>query len=78
MNILDTLKGKKIMVETDMGVSVELEIKEVKEEHHSEDLEPATPANDWWPPSRNWTNYRVIFTTGKSKVYNSLTEINFY
>jgi hypothetical protein len=75
MQILDLLKGKKMKVETDMGVKVELIIKEVKEEHHSEDLEPATPENDWWPNSRDWTTFQVFFTNGRSKTYSSLSEI---
>lgn len=75
MKILDLLKGRKMKVETDMGVEVELIIKEVKEEHHSEDLEPATRANDWWPASRDWTTFVVYFTNGRSKTYSSLSEI---
>jgi hypothetical protein len=75
MNILDLLKGKFMMVETDMKVFVELEIKEVKEENHSEDLEPATAKNDWWPPSRDWTTYTVFFTNGAKKKFSSLQEI---
>ena len=75
MNILDLLKGKKIIVSTEVGVDVELEIKEVKKNHHSEDLAPATRENDWWPPSRDWTTYTVYFTNGHSKNFSSFTEI---
>lgn len=76
MNILELFKGKKMKVMTDMGVEVELTIKEVKENKCSEDLEPATSANDWWPASRDWTEYIVEFTTGKTKKFDSLTQIN--
>lgn len=75
MNVLELLKGKKMLVMTEAKVEVELEIKEVKQENHSEDLEEATPANDWWPKSRDWTTYRVYFTNGYSKEYRSIEEI---
>ena len=78
MKVFDLLVGKKMMVETDMGVTVELEIQEVKENHHSEELAPATKANDWYPPTRDWTTYTVTFTTGKTKTINSLNEINVF
>jgi hypothetical protein len=48
MNILDLLSGKKVDIMTDAKVMVQLEIKSVKEVPDSEDLAPATPANDWW------------------------------
>ena len=75
MEILDLLKGRKMIVHTDVGVDVELTIKEVNEDHHSENLEPSTPANDWWPASRDWTTYTVTFTNGHTKTYHSLSEI---
>lgn len=75
MDVLDLLKGKKILVKTDVGVEVELEIKEVKEQNHSQALEPATRENDWWPASRDWTTYKVTFTNGHSKEYSSIKEI---
>lgn len=53
MNLLELLKGKEMMVETDMKVPVKLTIKEVKWNSHSVDLEPATRENDWWPASRD-------------------------
>jgi hypothetical protein len=76
MKVLDLLKGKTIKVKTDVGVEVPLVIKEVKEDHHSQDLEPATRENDWWPASRDWTTYRVTFTNGYSKEYSSLNDLN--
>lgn len=75
MNLLDLLVGKKMKVMTDMKVEVELEIKKVEEKHHSQDLEPATAANDWWPASRDWTTYTVYFTNGSTKVFSSINEI---
>lgn len=75
MNLLDLLKGKKMSVMTDMKVAVELTIKEVKEERHSEDLEPATRENDWWPATRDWTTYTVIFENGATKTFSSVSEI---
>lgn len=75
MDILTLLKGKKMKVMTDMNVEVELTIKEVKQNRHSEDLEPATQANDWWPPSREWQTYTVYFTNGANKTYHSIYDI---
>jgi hypothetical protein len=75
MNVLYLLKGKKMRVMTDMKIEVELEIKEVKEVPHSEDLEPATQANDWWPDSRDWKTYVVHFTNGAQKEFHSLHDI---
>lgn len=66
------------MVLTDVGVVVELEIKEVVHNRHSEDLEPSTAANDWWPKSREWSTYTVRFTNGHSKNYSSIEEIKVF
>ncbi len=76
MNVLELLRGKHMMVKTDVGVDVELQIKEVVENHHSQDLEPSTAANDWWPATRDWTTYTVKFANGYSKQYDSLNQIN--
>lgn len=78
MNIFELLKGKKMIVETDMGVNVELEIKEVTCEHHSVETGPSTRENDWWPPTREWDTYKVTFTNGKHKEYSSIENIKFF
>lgn len=75
MTPLDLLKGKKMMVMTDMNVEVELTIKEIKENKHSENLEPSTRENDWWPASRDWSDYTVSFTNGAKKTFSSLDSI---
>lgn len=75
MDLLDLLVGKKMKVMTDMKVEVELEIKKVECEKHSQDLEPATRENDWWPTSRDCTNYKVYFTNGSTKVFDSIKQI---
>ncbi len=75
MDVLELLVGKRMDVMTDMKVSVRLEIKEVKQNNHSQDLEPATQANDWWPQSRDWTTFTVTFTNGATKKFNSINEI---
>lgn len=75
MEINDLLKGKVIDVLTDTRVTVQLEIASAKEVHHSEDLAPATAANDWWPPSRDWTTIDIEFTNGFKKSYGSISEI---
>lgn len=76
MNIYDLLKGKKVNVKTDVGVTVQLEIQSVTPEKHSEDLEPATRENDWWPKSREWETIRVRFTNGSAKTYSSIEDID--
>ena len=76
MKIWDLLIGRKVRVMTDMKVEVELVIKSINENKHSEDLEPATAANDWWPASRDWKNYSVKFENGATKVYDNLDQIN--
>jgi len=76
MNVLDLLKGKTVNIMTDAKVMVQLEIKNATEEHHSQDLGPATRENDWWPPSREWTTIDVEFTNGFKKSYQSLNEID--
>lgn len=78
LTVLDLLKGKKMMVETDMKVMVELEIKEVVEDRQSRDLEPSTRENDWYPAQETWTNFIVRFTNGASKTFRSLSEIKVF
>ncbi len=79
MELTDLLKGKMVNVMTDAKVVVQLEIESVEEksELHSRDLEPATRANDWWPPSETWMTswVNVKFVNGFVKKYNSLKEI---
>lgn len=75
MEVLELLKGKKMMIETDMKVMVELEIASVKEEVHCRDVGPSNAANDWWPAQERWTTYDVTFTNGSRKTYHSLSEI---
>lgn len=78
MKILELLKGKKMMVETDMKVTVELEIQEVTENRHSEDLEPSTAKNDWWPATKDWITYTVKFTNGSYKEFSNLNDIKIH
>ncbi len=75
MNIFDTLKGKTVKVESDMG-PVELTIAEVKEEHRSVETGESNASNDWWPETREWVEYKVTFTNGKSKIFQSLSSID--
>ncbi len=76
MELTQFLKGKKVKYMTDARVEVILEIDSAKEEFHSEELEPSTPANDWYPAMRSWTVLVVTFTTGFKKSYNSFKDIN--
>lgn len=65
-----------MMVNTNLNVMVELEIKEIKEIHHSEDIGQSTKENDWWPDQRQWTSFNVTFTNGNIMSFGSLNEIN--
>ena len=75
MDILELAKGKKIIIKTEVGVDVELEIKEIKANHHWQDIGESNAANDWWPETREWTTYTVFFTNGYNKTYSSMSEI---
>ena len=75
MTPLDLLKGRKMIVETDMKTHSELEIKEVIEHRHSRDIGESTRENDWWPETKEWTTYEVVFTNGAKKIVDSLSEI---
>ena len=77
MNVHDLLKGKKVKVMTEVKVEVMLEIDSIERNLHSEDLEPSTPQNDWWPATRDWYTYTVKFTNGAKKEYRSIEEIEF-
>ena len=78
MNIFDLFKGRKIVVETDIGVDVTMEIESVVERHHSRQITPDTPDNDWWGESENWSTYDVKFTNGHTKSYNNLSDIKIF
>jgi len=75
MKVLDLLVGRKMKIMTDVLVEVELEIASVEEQHHSQDLEPSTSKNDFWPASRDWTTYEVKFTNGSRKSFQNLSDI---
>lgn len=75
MDLLDLAKGKKIIVHTEVGVDVELTIKEIKQNNHSRDVGESNAANDWWPDSIEWTTFTVFFTNGHSKNYDSMSQI---
>ena len=76
MKPMDLLKGKIALVMTDAKVVVELEIKDVKQNNHSKDLEESGPHNDWWHKTRDWTTFDVRFVNGFVKSYKSLNEID--
>ena len=77
MTILDLMKGKTITHKTDAKVDVDLIIESVKEEVRVIQIEPDTPANDWWGASENRRVYVVTFTNGFIKEYSFLSEIKF-
>ena len=79
MNILDLLKGKVALVNTDMNVEVELIIREVVENtsNWSRETEPATLENGWWPSEVHGssTEYVVHFVNGVTKRYGRIGDI---
>lgn len=60
------LIGKKLRHRNRYGRTVVLEIEDIKTTNHSEDLEPRTQKNDWWPPTRDWTVTKIHFVDGSS------------
>jgi hypothetical protein len=80
MELTDLLKGKMVNIMTDAKVVVQLEIESVEQhtQYHSEDLEPSTQANDWWPATRDWTTswIAVKFVNGYTKKYESFKQID--
>lgn len=76
MKLTDFLKGKKVNYKTDAGVIVQLEIKSVKEVHHSRDVGPSNAQNDWWPAQETWYTWDVEFTTGFKKSYDTIEAID--
>jgi hypothetical protein len=75
MKLLDLLIGKSINYMTEAKVKVPLEVKSVKEVHHSRDVGPSNAGNDWWPPQETWITIDIEFTNGFKCSYRSLAEI---
>lgn len=75
MKLLELLVGKTIMVMTDVGVAVPLVVASIEECKTSVNLEPPSPANDWWPMSEDIITYVIVFTNGVKKTYNSINAI---
>jgi len=76
MNVFELLVGKKMEIETDMKVMVELEIKSVEPKGHSREITPSTRDNDWWGETQTWDTYIVEFTNGSNKEFRNLTDID--
>lgn len=70
MTISEILKkaliGKKLRHRNQYNRTVVLEIEDIKTITRSQELEPATPANDWWPTTTDWTETRIYFVDGSS------------
>ena len=64
-----------MLVETDLKVKVELEIESIEPQHHSRQITPNTPENDWWGESEDWTTYTVKFTNGARKEFANINDI---
>jgi hypothetical protein len=74
-NCIDLLKGHKVKIMTDMKIEVVLEIDSITSIPHTRVIKPATRENDWWGEDQTWTTYKVTFTNGATKEYDSLTAI---
>lgn len=70
MTLSDILKnalvGKKLRHKNQYGKTVILEIEDIKTHNYSEKIGPSTPENDWWPPTRDWSETRIYFVDGSS------------
>jgi len=71
------LIGKKLKHRNQHGRDVILEVENVENitKSGSVDLEPATQANDWWPPSRDWSEsyIEVTFVDGSKVKFDNGT-----
>jgi len=74
-NCIDLLIGHKVKIMTDMKIEVELEIAGIKSIPHRREITKSTQANDWWGEDQTWTTYRVTFTNGATKEFDSLESI---
>lgn len=75
MNIYELLVGKKVKIETDMKVEVELEIASVEVKNHEREITPSTRENDFWGESLYWDTYLVTFTNGAKKEFDKIHHI---
>src|SRR5688572_27047732 len=75
MNILDTLKGRKVKLQTDLKVAVKLTIEEIKEDSNFIETGESNASNDWYPEGYTDRFFTVKFTNGISKRFNSLSEL---
>lgn len=73
--IIGALRGKRVRIPTRLVRDIELTITDVKAIPHVRDLEPSSPANDWWPLQETWYSYLVYFDNGEVRSYSNLDEI---
>jgi hypothetical protein len=82
MTLAEILKGaligKKLRHKNRYGRTVILEIEDIKTTNHSEPLEPATPENDWWPASNDWTETRIYFVDGSNILTNQGDKLDIF
>ncbi len=62
--LAQTLVGKKLKHRNQWGRYVTLEVEKVEAKQNTRDLEPATQANDWYPPSETTYWNEVTFVDG--------------
>jgi hypothetical protein len=65
--LVTSLYNKTLRHTNQYGRKVELKIEDVKIEHYSVDLEPATAANDWWPPTSESYSVVLYLSDGSTK-----------
>ena len=62
--LAQTLVGKKLRHKNQWYREVVLEVEKVEAKQNTRDLEPATQANDWYPPSETTYWNEVTFVDG--------------
>lgn len=70
-----SLVGKKIKHKNQYNREVILEVEDVKIEHGSRELEPATRENDWWPQEESWTHHYLCFVDGSKIRFEPATTL---
>lgn len=75
MDVLSLLKekliGKKLEHTNTYGRTVQLVVEDVKIEHHTRQITPDTPQNDWWGETQEWDTLDIYFVDG-SKIQTDI------
>jgi hypothetical protein len=69
------LVGKKVEHRNQHYRTVTLEVEDVKNKHHHNQITPDTRENDWWGESCDWDTIEICFVDGSTVEFNLNSEI---